>query len=225
MKCYLFKKTEGKVVFITDDKDFRSTRKVEELHLDLKNDLINHGFESDDVIICRSLDLFVKKYINPELERLDVLKEEIASGKCAYFDVEKFFDDNFSAIEKKVSEALSSQADDDRELSLSGLYSPHDFDVTNVFKLTDTKSLVELAIEVEFFIPKHDAYALPDESRIRVYNWAWNDYVVRAGTTDTITINIDIVLEDDKINDFDVTSLDTHLLAKEIRVYFRSEVF
>lgn len=56
---------------------------------------------------------------------------------------------------------------------------------------------------------------MPYESRIKVYNWDWNDCVVLAGITDTITINMDIVLEDDEINDFDVTSLDTHLLAEE----------
>ena len=170
------------------------------LHTDLVAEVKAAGFAENVVALIPNVNEFFKNRIDPELEELEQIKEDlIKTGKFNRFDVNE---ETSSVLDKDYITEIINDSDFDsgqryylpgymEDPTINYINDPVIEDIT-VRRLSDHTALVEVqaraTVEMDFFVYKPDYYIYEDERRFSIMDEDWNEYYMWCeGSVDVCT--------------------------------------
>ena len=191
----LLNKYNRKIVFVTDDKDFRDRNR--KLHPQLRKDLTDRGHDKSDVILVTSLWGFLDRYIRPSLTNVF---ESYPAEVLNHLDV-----DLMDTITIKANETFSGKtmyAEDlhlwwqYEDLHFNSVLDSSNLEITDVREVTKSRYLlrghVSLECELEGYVHKSDTYIVED---LDVYEFDWNKHYSWVGTTQPVRCEIELSVD------------------------------
>ena len=190
---------EPQIEFLTENtKDFAGPDNA--LHPDLVEEVKLAGFAENAVALIPNVNEFFKNRIDPELEELDHIKEELfENGRFNRFDVNE---ETSRVLNKEYISEVINDSDFDsgqryylpkymEDPTINNINDPIIVDIT-VRRLSNNTALVEVqanvTVEIDFFVYKPDFYIYEDERKISIRDEDWNEYYMWCeGTVDVCT--------------------------------------
>lgn len=190
---------DPQIEFLTENtRDFAGPDNA--LHPDLVAEVKADGFAENAVALIPNVNEFFKNRIDPELEELEQIKEElIKTGKFNRFDVNE---ETSRVLDKDYITEIINDSDFDsgqryylpgymEDPTINYINDPAIEDIT-VRRLSDHTALIEVqarvTVEMDFFVYKPDYYIYEDERRFSINDENWNEYYMWCeGTVDVCT--------------------------------------
>ena len=190
---------DHQIEFLTENtRDFAGPDSA--LHPELVAEVKEAGFAENVVALIPNVNEFFKNRIDPELEELEQIKEElIKTGKFSRFDVNE---ETSRVLDKDYITEIISDSDFDsgqryylpgymEDPTINYINDPAIEDIT-VRRLSDHTALIEVqarvTVEMDFFVYKPDYYIYEDERRFSINDENWNEYYMWCeGTVDVCT--------------------------------------
>ncbi len=160
-------------IFITDNKnDFASNKNANILHDDLLDDLKSKELSKESVILCDSLQSFNDKYVRPELEREDHVKDQIKLNQYPHLNITNWLNENtdliISEIHNKIDITCLGYFDDHKLTYIDSIDFPSKFELDKVKRIDNIDILVSFSviceIEAYFWIGGRDE--LPESNML-----------------------------------------------------------
>ena len=115
--------TDDAVALVADDGDFRKDKNEDVLHPHLIEDLDQKGIPRDRVTLYKDLATFMGRYVAPQLDSLEELREEIAKGRIAgFFDLQ-------DQVDIYLNESVT-------QVNIGSFYEPEDLEVDVIEDVT-----------------------------------------------------------------------------------------
>ncbi len=199
---------QGSIVFIcSNTKDFsRDLREhAEELHDDLKANLIEAGVEETTVRLISSVGIFNETYSRPALAEREVLREaKEAVERLSPVWMESGWETTQEEIRALLDEGTESLLQQDSQLSMMErpeivyIERPYDYRLQDVSVLDEGRLYVHLSVKAEFniegFILKSDYHLLNDPSSFSIWTEDWNEHYMFVSTAVKATFGLSLIL-------------------------------
>lgn len=199
-----------KTILITNDMDF-GEGKPATLHADLKRNLLGQGLPYDAVVLSPTLRTFIDEYVKPVLPKAEVVSAAIQDGRYEGFSLKAFFEEHSDEMRNQISDlienagsdlydALPGMPHDIETVSVDGIGEPDDIVISECYQLEDGNVLVQIAVrlvdnELGFFVWKADVYGIPEESRVSINMFDWNEHYSWASVSAQLDVTLELVLD------------------------------
>jgi hypothetical protein len=173
-------RTNEIILVSNNSKDFAAGRKTAaELHPELRDDLVVRGLDAGRIMLAPTCGHALRLLGAPDVSTAEAADRlERGKGKAKLFAraVEAF---ESSLIDDVEAETLGLGVDLDPESVYVDSFDPLSLSVLSAFELDDTTAAVEVGVVgealVDVFVYQADAYALPDNSPIRIHDYDYNE--------------------------------------------------
>lgn len=189
------------LVFISNNyKDF--TENEHDLHFDLIAELEDEDFDSNSVIVYSNLSEFNDKQVKLFFAQSKSFEQKLKSSDNGNFDlrteVNEYLYQNF--VGSELNDYYDDFAMEYSEPTVSGILDEEfEIKITSVKKLNATDYLVDIVFgvesEIDFFIDRHDFWAIDEKEDIVISDPDWNKYVMLASTSFVVPLSMSLIID------------------------------
>ncbi len=180
----ILKKEKKPIVFITDNfNDFADNNGY--LHKDLIDDLVNNGFESNDVILLRTLKDFRKKYIEPGLKVQEDIWNQLEENKYPKLNLEELINDKLPnlAFEFESTSACLGYNQDYKNMRIIAIDNIYNFKIFDILMLYPDKLFIILLVFADCKIKYNKLIRYSSEAGCPKYPVWHQEYINEEYTT------------------------------------------
>lgn len=186
------------LVFITDNHtDFVSN--TDQLHLDLVKELEEEGLKNDSIVIYPSLGEFNEKVAKLFLTQASIFEGRLKNNEFWDFELKSLIDEFLfkEFVGSELSNYYEYAPGANSEPTVSSIDDDYKIDNISVRKLSSDEYIVDvnfdLETELDYFVDKSDYYS-SDEVEYSVIDYDWNEYVVHASNSSTISMSVTLII-------------------------------
>lgn len=186
------------LVFISNNyKDFATSEY--ELHHNLIEELEDEDFDPRSVIVYPQLSEFNDKQTKLFFEQSESFERKLKENRFFNFDLKSEITNYLYS--NYIGSDLYQLDMDSREPSVKSFYEDFDMDIISVKKMSATKYLIDIVIdvntEIDFLIDKKEYLSIDNMSSILIQYPNWDERSSLASTEEKINLKISMIINDD----------------------------